>query len=78
VETHSDHLLNGIRVAVHDGQLAPEDAAIHYFERRVVEERFVHGVTSPRLDRDGRIDQWPDGFFDEWENALQKLLSPAG
>jgi predicted ATPase len=78
VETHSDHLLNGIRVSVHDGELPPEDVAIHYFERRVTDERFVHGVTSPGLDRDGRIDQWPDGFFDQWENALQKLLFPAG
>ena len=33
VETHSDHVLNGIRVAVADGSAAllPEQAAIHFF-----------------------------------------------
>ena len=34
VETHSDHFLDGVRIAVRDGLLAPEDIAIHYFERR--------------------------------------------
>lgn len=78
IETHSDHLLNGVRLAVHGGQLAPDDIAIHYFERTVVDERITHRTTSPRIDRDGRIDQWPAGFFDEWDNALDKLLMPPG
>jgi predicted ATPase len=33
-------------------------------------------VTSPKLDSKGRIDQWPDGFFDENEKALRELLLP--
>ncbi|WP_242063480.1 DUF3696 domain-containing protein [Nostoc sp. FACHB-892] len=34
-------------------------------------------VISPRIDKDGRIDRWTDGFFDEWENSLIVLLEPA-
>ena len=72
VETHSDHFLDGIRVAVHDGLSTPSDVAIHYFER-------AHGrsvVASPTLDGDGRLSHWPSGFFDQHEENLARLLTP--
>jgi predicted ATPase len=74
VETHSDHLLNGIRLAVHDGKIEPEDVQLHYFQRQEKEGIMVSNVTSPKIDKNGRIDQWPDGFFDEWRNILSKLI----
>lgn len=77
VETHSDHLLNGIRLAVHQGTLAPERAFLHYFGRGDGTAERGHSVTTPHLDRNGRLDQWPPGFFDEWEQALDQLLLPA-
>jgi predicted ATPase len=77
IETHSDHLLNGVRLAVKDKTLKPEDVAIHFFQREVEEGRFVHNVVSPKIDKNGRIDQWPQGFFDQWEAALLQLLTPS-
>jgi predicted ATPase len=74
VETHSDHLLNGIRLAVHDGKIEPEDVQLHYFKRKEEEGMMVSEVTSPKIDKNGRIDRWPDGFFDEWRNMLSKLI----
>lgn len=74
VETHSDHVLNGIRLAVHDSKIEPEDVQLHYFERQEKERIMVSRVTSPNIDKNGRIDQWPDGFFDEWRNILAKLI----
>ena len=71
-ETHSDHFLDGVRLAIHDGLIAPSDATIHYFERdggRAV-------VTSPTVDVDGRLDRWPTGFFDQHEENLARLLAP--
>ncbi len=65
VETHSDHVLNGIRLAVHDGKIEPEDVQLHYFKRQEKERIMVSEVISPNINRNGRIDQWPDGFFDE-------------
>lgn len=78
VETHSDHILNGIRLAVHGGKIAPDDVQLHYFQR--IEEARGEAtieVISPRIDRNGRIDRWPEGFFDEWDNVLDALLEPA-
>ena len=74
VETHSDHVLNGMRLATYGGKINPDDIQLHFFQRR--EEDGQSQVISPRLDRDGRIDQWPDGFFDEWDKSLEALLEP--
>jgi predicted ATPase len=76
LETHSDHVLNGIRLAVHGGDLDPERVRLHFFQRRENQEQTISEVISPRMNRRGRIDQWPDGFFDEWDNSLAALLQP--
>ena len=78
IETHSDHVLNGIRLAVHGGKIKPENVQLHYFQRQEKQGQAFTKVVSPRIDRNGRIDRWPDGFFDEWERSLDILLEPAG
>ncbi|MEV8287061.1 AAA family ATPase [Streptomyces niveus] len=70
VETHSDHLLNGVRIAVKQGALQPEDAVVHFFRGNGSGAE----VISPTIDQDGMLAQWPEGFFDEWENSLDELL----
>jgi predicted ATPase len=77
IETHSDHVLNGIRLAVHGGKLDPKDVQLHYFQRQEKQGQAFTEVVSPRIDRNGRIDKWPDGFFDEWDKSLDALLEPA-
>lgn len=77
IETHSDHVLNGMRLAVHGGKIDPKDVQLHYFQRQNQEGQAVTDVVSPKIDRNGRIDCWPDGFFDEWDNSLEILLEPA-
>jgi predicted ATPase len=73
IETHSDHVLNGIRLAVHGGRLQPDRVALNFFQHQQ-----EPAVISPKIDRHGRIDQWPEGFFDEWDKSLDALLEPAG
>ncbi len=72
LETHSDHVLNGIRVAVHQGIIPPESIAIHFLNREKGQTR----IASPQMDRNGRLDQWPEFFFDEWDRNLEILLNP--
>ncbi|QIZ70135.1 AAA family ATPase [Oxynema aestuarii] len=78
VETHSDHILNGIRLAVHSKKLDPNHVQLHYFQREEMRGESNIEVISPRIDRNGRIDNWPDGFFDEWDKSLEALLEPVG
>ena len=73
VETHSDHVLNGVRIAVHAGVIAPESISICYFSRVEDAGRVRSSIESPRIDKDGRLDKWPDGFFDEWDKSLERL-----
>ena len=71
VETHSDHVLNGIRRAVKKGMLPAEDAALHFFRpRRGDGQGGEAQVRSPTLYPDGGIDDWPDGFFDQFDKDM--------
>jgi predicted ATPase len=70
VETHSDHILNGVRLAVKRGVLPADGVALHYFKR---EDDGIH-IVSPTIGMDGMLSQWPDGFFDEWDRSLDQLL----
>ena len=68
-ESHSDHLLNGVRLAVRDGLLEPNDAIIHFFGR--LDQ--VPSVTTLAVDRNGAVSDWPEGFFDQTERDLATL-----
>ena len=71
LETHSDHVLNGVRRAIKDGILAPDNAALHFFRTRQDAERHSAArVQSPLLDNDGNIDYWPEGFFDQFDRDM--------
>lgn len=70
VETHSDHLLNGVRLAVREGVLLPEQLRIHFFRGPQGTE---HGVTTPGIGAGGEIYEWPEGFFDQGEKDLSRL-----
>jgi predicted ATPase len=74
VESHSDHILNGIRVAVRQGHINSNEVSLHYLSRPADTDQLRSKVDSPRLDEDGRIDEWPEGFFDEWEKGLEQLF----
>ena len=71
VETHSDHVLNGARIAVRDGVISHRDVGVLFFAGAGGDG---HGVTSPRIDHEGRIDHWPDGFFDQNEKDVSRLV----
>ena len=75
VETHSDHILNGIRVAVKRGLTKPEDVALHFFQRPANDSELSGiRVVSPQIDSDGRLDVWPEDFFDEYGKSMRNLL----
>ncbi|WP_037912411.1 AAA family ATPase [Actinacidiphila yeochonensis] len=66
VETHSDHVLNGIRLAsAADGLLPTSDVIVHFFDY----ERIV----PIELGNRGDLSQWPAGFFDQIEDDLGRL-----
>lgn len=69
-ETHSDHVVNGIRLAVKNQQISKENVNFMYFYR----EEGIHKLEYIDVESDGQLSHWPDGFFDEWDNALFELM----
>lgn len=71
LETHSDHVLNGVRLAVKQNKLPATDARVHFFAHRPGQAAVPE---SPTMDEDGRLDSWPEGFFDQLDMALAELM----
>lgn len=70
LETHSDHVLNGVRRAVKGGKLLPDNVAIHFFRLRYRGLGAPSQVQSMEIDSDGGIDSWPRGFFDQFDKDM--------
>lgn len=74
IETHSDHLLDRVRMDVRDGagSLKPEDVSILYFERGNLDVR-IHSL---RIDQEGNVLAAPPSyrqfFMDEVRRTLWK------
>ncbi len=69
IETHSDHVLNALRVAVVDKLLQPDDLSILYFQQ---EDK--NPVVKIPVQPDGAIEEWPDGFFDQMDKDFYRLF----
>lgn len=74
IESHSDHVLNGIRLAIgRDKTLKSSDAIVHYFDG---------DDSSPcklEFTELGGISDWPKGFFDQYQidvAALTRVRRP--
>ena len=68
IETHSDHVLNGVRRAVKTGALSNEAVSLHFFRPRGADRtEGAAQVESPVMDEEGRLDSWPEGFFDQFD-----------
>ncbi len=74
LETHSDHVLNGIRLAIADGRaaLVPDKVAIHFFRPEDDEGPMVQPI---ELKDTGQLSEWPAGFFDQTQVDLAALAS---
>lgn len=73
VETHSDHVLNGVRRAIAaERVLEPRQAVLHFFDTN------VDRAGAPQVERieiraDGELTAWPERFFDQRQADLGAL-----
>lgn len=75
IETHSDHILNGIRASVAKKEISNNNISLFYFSKDEESGKHEVDIVTPYLDEKGRIDEWPKGFFDEWDKQLDDLLN---
>ncbi len=69
IESHSEHILNGFRVSAMnpDIPLDHSQLSIHYFD-----ESF--DSVELGIDAKGKIENWPNGFFDQQELDLAEIF----
>ena len=70
IETHSDHLVDGMRIAVKEGVLDHEKVGVLYFKKgadNITEYQHL------AVTKDGDMTDWPSGFFDQSVKNLAKL-----
>ncbi len=72
VETHSDHIINGIRLATKRQLLSPANVNIFYFDRVLNSSYSI--VEKILIDQHGELSNYPPGFLDEWNEQLLELI----
>ena len=71
VETHSDHVLNGVRRGIKKQILPPKDVSLNFFRQRAIAEtETLPQVQNISIDKEGNLDAWPEDFFDQLEKDL--------
>lgn len=70
IESHSEHILNGLRISAlkKDINISTQDVSIIYFSESFAPEKLV-------VKSDGKIENWPEGFFDQQETDLSNLFT---
>ena len=88
IETHSDHLLQGVRIAAREFNknnnkgISPENVSIYYLSRD--NEKHQSNINAIKVDANGKLYQTlhngkktatlPKGFTDEWATNSGKLI----
>ena len=70
VETHSDHLFDGIRIYAKNNKGFAKKVITHWFEQ----DKGTSNVTPIEMDDNGRVKKWPEGMFDQFEVNASDLL----
>ncbi len=70
IETHSEHIVNGFRIAAlrDEYELTNADLNILFFD-------FDFNVYALEVKPNGKIPNWPNGFFDQYQQELAEILS---
>lgn len=69
VETHSEHVINGIRLAAlkNEYKIQNDDIRIFFFDRNFNKIDLI-------IEKTGRIPNWPERFFDQYQHELAEII----
>ena len=72
IETHSDHVVNGMRISMKKNVLKPSDGIILHFA-------YDNGTVAPVIteitsDKEGNLSEYPEDFMDEWTAQMMQLV----
>lgn len=73
VETHSDHFINGIQLAVAEKKLDQQQVIIDYINQ--VKETYRPEIKPITLSEKAELSEWPDGFFNQTQKNYARLFN---
>ena len=69
IESHSEHILNGLRIPIFEEIIDKEELNVLYFDREI-----NNPYIKIEINDDGGIRNWPKDFFDQSTKDLNHLL----
>lgn len=70
-ESHSDHVINGVRVAIKDSIISEDDVSVIYYSKDRSQNTEIKQI---KIDNKGNLDDYPVGLLDEWGTLMAKLI----
>ena len=85
IETHSDHIINGIQLAVAKQKILNSDVSINFFNKPIKKEskesenkiskvKIQPNILSINITQKGELADWPKGFFDQTQIDYAQLF----
>jgi predicted ATPase len=72
VETHSDHIINGIQIAVAEKKIKHSSVTVNFFSRNAGD---IQPEVNPiGIKEKGELTDWPKGFFDQSQIDYSYLI----
>ena len=72
IETHSEHIINGIRVSSLNDVINNEKISINFFDMKAGESE--PNILEITVDEKGSLSKWPEGFFDQQEKDIAEIF----
>lgn len=72
IETHSDHVINGIQIAAAKKEVDPNLVTINFFSQNDANIQPI--VESISISEKGELSSWPKGFFDQTQIDFAELF----
>jgi len=71
IETHSDHIFNGVRKAIFQKKIDRNNVKVHFFE---LNDENISESTEIQISENGRLLNCKKGMFDQFDDDLDTLL----
>jgi len=72
VETHSEHVINGIKIAILKNIISNESVSINFFS--MDEKSREPAIEHITMDDKAELSSWPYGFFDQEERDMAEIF----
>jgi predicted ATPase len=73
VETHSDHIINGIQIAVAEKEIENTSVTINFFS--FDNDKGQPNISPIKIKEKGELTEWPKGFFDQTQIDFAELIN---